>query len=119
MIDVRLTPTERSRLTTAKAVNPEAHAAYLRGRFFFNRPSGAMELDPAFFFPVRRTHVVVFSVRSRTAERRVHRQRYGITLNCSDVSTTTVGTLADGEPESVEISSDMPTADVTPASAKP
>jgi serine/threonine-protein kinase len=38
-IDVRLTPTERSRLTTAKAVNPEAHDAYLRGRFFFNRPS--------------------------------------------------------------------------------
>jgi len=38
-IDVRLTPTERSRLTTAKPVNPEAHDAYLRGRFFFNRPS--------------------------------------------------------------------------------
>lgn len=38
-IDVRLTPTERSRLTTPKAVNPEAHDAYLRGRFFFNRPS--------------------------------------------------------------------------------
>ncbi len=38
-IDVRLTPTERSRLTTAKAVNPDAHDAYLRGRFFFNRPS--------------------------------------------------------------------------------
>jgi tetratricopeptide (TPR) repeat protein len=38
-IDVRLTPTERARLTTAKAVNPEAHDAYLRGRFFFNRPS--------------------------------------------------------------------------------
>jgi serine/threonine protein kinase/tetratricopeptide (TPR) repeat protein len=38
-IDVQLTPTERSRLTGAKAVNPEAHDAYLRGRFFFNRPS--------------------------------------------------------------------------------
>ena len=38
-IDVRLTPTERSRLTSAKAVNPDAHDAYLRGRFFFNRPS--------------------------------------------------------------------------------
>jgi serine/threonine-protein kinase len=38
-IDVRLTPTERARLTTAKAVNPEAHDAYLRGRFFFNRPN--------------------------------------------------------------------------------
>lgn len=38
-IDVQLTPTERSRLTTAKAVNPAAHDAYLRGRFFFNRPS--------------------------------------------------------------------------------
>jgi serine/threonine-protein kinase len=38
-IDVRLTPTERARLTTAKVVNPDAHDAYLRGRFFFNRPS--------------------------------------------------------------------------------
>ena len=38
-IDVQLTPTERSRLTRTKAVNPEAHDAYLRGRFFFNRPS--------------------------------------------------------------------------------
>jgi eukaryotic-like serine/threonine-protein kinase len=38
-INVRLTPTEHSRLTAAKAVNPDAHDAYLRGRFFFNRPS--------------------------------------------------------------------------------
>jgi tetratricopeptide (TPR) repeat protein len=38
-INVRLTPTERSRLMTAKAVNPDTHDAYLRGRFFFNRPS--------------------------------------------------------------------------------
>jgi TolB-like protein/Flp pilus assembly protein TadD len=38
-IDVRLTPAERSRLTTVKALNPAAHDAYLRGRFFFNRPS--------------------------------------------------------------------------------
>ena len=38
-INVRLTPGEQSRLTRAAAVNPEAHDAYLRGRFFFNRPS--------------------------------------------------------------------------------
>jgi hypothetical protein len=44
---------------------------------------------------------------------------YRSTLNCSDVSTTTVGALAGGEAESAEISSDMPTADVTPTSAKP
>jgi eukaryotic-like serine/threonine-protein kinase len=38
-INVRLTPGERSRFTRAAALNPEAHDAYLRGRFFFNRPS--------------------------------------------------------------------------------
>lgn len=38
-IDVQLTPAEQARLTTAPAVNPEAHDAYLKGRYFFNRPS--------------------------------------------------------------------------------
>ena len=38
-INVRLTPSEQSRLTTAASVNPEAHDAYLKGRYFFNRPS--------------------------------------------------------------------------------
>jgi len=38
-INVRLTPGEQSRLATAPTVNPEAHDAYLRGRYFFNRPS--------------------------------------------------------------------------------
>jgi TolB-like protein/Flp pilus assembly protein TadD len=38
-INVRLTPGEYSRFTRAAALNPEAHDAYLRGRFFFNRPS--------------------------------------------------------------------------------
>ena len=38
-INVRLTPGEQSRLTAAAAVNPEAHDAYLKGRYFFNRPS--------------------------------------------------------------------------------
>jgi serine/threonine-protein kinase len=38
-IHVRLTPTEQSRLTTAPSVDPEAHDAYLKGRYFFNRPS--------------------------------------------------------------------------------
>jgi tetratricopeptide (TPR) repeat protein len=38
-IDVQLTPTEQSRLKTAPVVNPEAYDAYLKGRYFFNRPS--------------------------------------------------------------------------------
>ena len=38
-INVRLTPGEQARLTTAPSVNPEGHDAYLRGRYFFNRPS--------------------------------------------------------------------------------
>lgn len=59
-INVQLTPSEKSRLTTARAVNPEAHDAYLKGRYFFNRPSDenlnkaitqfeqAIALDPNF-----------------------------------------------------------------------
>ena len=43
--------------------------------------------------------------------------RYWITLNCWDVSTVDVP--AGGEAESAEISSDMPTPDVTPTSVKP
>ena len=46
-------------------------------------------------------------------------QRYRIPLNCWDVSTMAVGSLAGGEAESAEISSDMPTPAVTPTSAKP
>ncbi len=38
-VNVRLTPSEQSRLTAARSVNPEAHDAYLKGRYFFNRPS--------------------------------------------------------------------------------
>lgn len=38
-IHVQLTPAEQSRLTSAPTVNPEAYDAYLKGRFFFNRPS--------------------------------------------------------------------------------
>ena len=59
-INVRLTPSEQARLTNAKSVNPEAHNAYLKGRYFFNRPSDenlgkaitqfeqAIALDPNF-----------------------------------------------------------------------
>ena len=59
-INVQLTPGEKSRLTTARVVNPEAHDAYLKGRYFFNRPSDenlnkaitlfeqAIALDPNF-----------------------------------------------------------------------
>src|SRR5262249_31182649 len=38
-IDVRLTPDEQARLASAPAVNPEAHDAYLEGRYFVYRPS--------------------------------------------------------------------------------
>ncbi len=38
-IDVRLSESEQSRLAAAPTVDPRAHDAYLRGRYFFNRPS--------------------------------------------------------------------------------
>src|SRR5262249_49342641 len=38
-VNVQLTPSERSRLTAATSVDPAAHDAYLKGRYFFNRPS--------------------------------------------------------------------------------
>ena len=38
-IDVQLTPAEQSRLESAPSVDPVAHDAYLKGRYFFNRPS--------------------------------------------------------------------------------
>jgi tetratricopeptide (TPR) repeat protein len=53
-------PGEQARLTSAPTVNPEAHDAYLKGRYFFNRPSDenlkkaiahfeeAITLDPSF-----------------------------------------------------------------------
>ena len=59
-IHVRLNPEEQSRLTHAAPVNPEAYDAYLKGRYFFNRPSDdnltkaiaqfeqAIKLDPSF-----------------------------------------------------------------------
>jgi eukaryotic-like serine/threonine-protein kinase len=59
-IHVQLTPTEQSRLTSAPTVSPEAHDAYLKGRYFFSRPSDenlmkaitqfeeAVKLDPNF-----------------------------------------------------------------------
>ena len=59
-IDVQLTPGEQARLTSARSVNPEAYDAYLKGRYFFNRPSDenlskaitqferAVSLDPNF-----------------------------------------------------------------------
>src|SRR5262249_18672136 len=59
-IHVQLTPSERSRLTSVRSVDPAAHDAYLKGRYFFNRPSDdnlkkaiaqfeeAVTLSPAF-----------------------------------------------------------------------
>jgi eukaryotic-like serine/threonine-protein kinase len=38
-IHVQLTPIEQSRLASAPSVNPEAYDAYLKGRYFFNRPT--------------------------------------------------------------------------------
>jgi eukaryotic-like serine/threonine-protein kinase len=59
-IHIQLTPTEQSRLTNAPTVTPAAHDAYLKGRYFFSRPSDenltkaiaqfeeAVKLDPKF-----------------------------------------------------------------------
>jgi len=59
-INVQLTPAERSLLGGAQSVDPEAYDAYLKGRYFFNRPSDenlqkaidrfedALELSPNF-----------------------------------------------------------------------
>jgi adenylate cyclase len=59
-INVELTPAEQARLSSAPAVSPEAHDAYLKGRYFFSRPSDenlkkalaqfdeAVRLDPNF-----------------------------------------------------------------------
>ena len=38
-INVQLTPAEESQLGSAPSVDPEAYDAYLKGRYFFNRPS--------------------------------------------------------------------------------
>jgi adenylate cyclase len=38
-INVELTPAEQARLTSAPVINPEGHDAYLKGRYFINRPS--------------------------------------------------------------------------------
>jgi hypothetical protein len=36
---VQLTPAEEKRLAGNRIVNPDAYDAYLKGRYFFNRPS--------------------------------------------------------------------------------
>ena len=59
-IHVQLTPAEQSRLASARRVTPEAYDAYLKGRYYFNRPSDenltkaialfeeAVQLDPKY-----------------------------------------------------------------------
>ncbi len=38
-VDLRLTPEEKSRLASARTVNPEAYVAYSKGRFYLNKPT--------------------------------------------------------------------------------
>jgi TolB-like protein/Tfp pilus assembly protein PilF/tRNA A-37 threonylcarbamoyl transferase component Bud32 len=40
-INAQITPGERTRLAAAPSIDPAAHDAYLRGRYFFARPSDA------------------------------------------------------------------------------
>ena len=59
-VNVELTPSEQQRLTSARVVNPAAHDAYLKGRYFFGRVTDksllkaidqfneAIRLDPNF-----------------------------------------------------------------------
>jgi adenylate cyclase len=59
-VNVELTPDEQARLSSAPTVNPAAHDAYLKGRYFFSRPNDenlkkaiaqfqeAIRLDPGF-----------------------------------------------------------------------
>lgn len=59
-IKVKLTPQEQARLTSTKQVSPEAHEAYLKGRYWWNKRTEeglnrsltffreAIELDPTF-----------------------------------------------------------------------
>jgi TolB-like protein/Tfp pilus assembly protein PilF len=59
-VNVALTPGEKARLSNSRSVNPAAHDAYLKGRYFFARPSDenlkksiaafedAIRLDPNF-----------------------------------------------------------------------
>ncbi len=61
-IKAKLTPEERVRLSTARAVDPQTHEAYLKGRFYWNkRPLGistgieyfqqAIAIDPTYAAP--------------------------------------------------------------------
>jgi TolB-like protein/class 3 adenylate cyclase len=62
-INIEVAPQERQRLKQARAVNPEAHEAYLKGRYFFSSPTvertnkaieqfqRAIKLDPDFALP--------------------------------------------------------------------
>ncbi len=36
-VKIKLTPGEQARLTTARPVNPEAHEAYLKGRYYWGQ----------------------------------------------------------------------------------
>ncbi|MGH7595064.1 MAG: protein kinase domain-containing protein [bacterium] len=59
-IKVKLTPQEQARLTSTRQVNPEAHEAYLKGRYYWNKRTEeglkkaseyfhqAIEKDPAY-----------------------------------------------------------------------
>jgi adenylate cyclase len=62
-VNVELTPTEQARFATSRAVDPEAHDAYLKGRFYLSSPTEervrkavdqfeqAIKIDPNFALP--------------------------------------------------------------------
>jgi eukaryotic-like serine/threonine-protein kinase len=49
-IQIKLTPEARSRLKSARPVNPDAYEAYLRGRFFWNRRGESDSLKAKEYF---------------------------------------------------------------------
>src|SRR5262249_27775703 len=49
-IQINLTPNERNRLTSARRIDPEAYDAYLKGRYFFDKPGQASRRKAVEYF---------------------------------------------------------------------
>jgi TolB-like protein/Flp pilus assembly protein TadD len=49
-IRINLTPNERTRLTSAGRIDPEAYGAYLKGRYFLNKPGKASRRKAVEYF---------------------------------------------------------------------